>query len=223
MDQTLLSQIFWMFLAGTGIALFLLVTSAVISTVLAVVLVVLDIYGPRPVRVVIRIYSWLAQTIPPLILLFLAFYGFTSYGIMLSPIVSAIIAFTVFATAYNFEILRASFEAVPKGQFEAAQALGVPLSATLRRIVLPQMLPIAAVPYIGRATVLLKETSLASAISVPEIMNVTGGLIYSGMSPLVLIGLAAFIYVVINFAMIGLEDRLARVLHTRNTASQLQI
>ncbi|MBF9235494.1 amino acid ABC transporter permease [Microvirga alba] len=210
MNANALLQPLSMYAWGIGNALFLLVASAVISTVLALVLTFADIYGPRSLSRGIRVYSWLAQTTPPLILLFLVFYGFTSNGITLSPMNSALIAFIAFATAYNFEIFRASFDGVPKDQFEAARALGIPLSQTLTRIVFPQMLPIAIGPYVGRATVLLKETSLASAISVSEIMNVTGGQIYAGGNPLLLIGIAGGIYIVLNLGLIAIESRMSR-------------
>jgi ABC-type amino acid transport system permease subunit len=59
------------------------------------------------------------------------------------------------------------------------------------------------VPYVGRTTVLLKETSLASAISVPEVMSAANGLIYSGADPLLLILIAGAIYAILSFGIIG--------------------
>ena len=209
--MTIDSMIFFlsMFAKGTANALFLLVATALIASVIAAVLTVLDVAAPRPVRWLVRCYSWLAQTTPPLILLFVAFYGSSALGWFISPMAAALCAFVFFAAAYYFEILRASFNGVPRDQFEAACALGIPPHRFVFKVVMPQMLKIAAGPYIGRTTVLLKETSLASAISVPEIMNITSGFVYSGSNPLLLIGVAGLIYIFLNLALISLEGRLS--------------
>lgn len=198
------------FAKATGNALFLLAVSCVVSTVLGTALAVLDIAGPKLLRPVIRAYSWLAQTTPPLILLFLAFYGSTALGWLVSPMTAAVAAFVFFATAYYFEIFRASYDGVPRGQFEAARALGVPPLPFATGIVAPQVIRIAAGPFVGRTTVLFKETSLASAISVSEIMSASGAYIYSGASPLLMIAVAGGIYAFINIALIGLEKRLTK-------------
>ena len=205
MDFTIISQALPLLMAGTVNAVYLMVASLILSTILATGLALADIYGPALLRFLIRGYSWIARGTPPLILLFLAFYGFTAYGIRLSPMTSALIAFVTFATAYNFEILRAGFYGIPKDQFEAARALGVPLPKTLLRIVLPQLVPIIAPPYISRVTVLMKETSLASTVAVLEIMGATDGLIYSIGHPLTLITLAGLIYLLINMLLIFAE------------------
>jgi cystine transport system permease protein len=204
-----------LYLNGTIEALFLLVASAVLSTLMGLVLAGADILGPRWGRWAIKTYSWLAQTTPPLILLFLAFYGSSAFNWQIGPMLAAVIAFTFFASAYYYEIFRASYEGVPPGQIEAARALAVPPLHLVGRVVLPQMLRIAAAPYIGRTTVLFKETSLASAISTAEIMSVTNGFIYSGGNPLLHVAVAGAIYCTINMALIRLERLLSHRYATR--------
>lgn len=196
-------------LSGTLQALFLLVSSAAVSTLLGLVLAGADVTGPRWLRWVIATYSWLAQTTPPLILLFLAFYGSSALGWNISPMLAAFAAFVFFSAAYYYEIFRASLAGIPPGQFEAARALGVPPAHLVARVVLPQMLRIAAGPFVGRTTVLFKETSLASAISVSEIMSVTNGFIYAGGNPLLFIAIAGAIYAAINILLIRLERHLS--------------
>lgn len=191
-------------------AFILLATSCVLSTILGALLCAIDICAHRSVGILVRIYSWLAQTTPPLILLFLAFYGSTMMGHAISPMMAAIIAFVFFATSYYFEIFRASYEGVPRGQFEAARALGIPPWPFATGVVVPQIIRIAAGPFVGRTTVLFKETSLASAISVSEIMGTASAYIYSGASPLLMVAIAGGIYAVINIALIALEKHLTR-------------
>lgn len=197
------------FLGAVGQALLLLFVSGVIAALIGGLLTLADIAGGRLVRIPIGIYSWLAQTTPPLILLFLAFYGPSALGWFIRPMTAAIIAFAFFAAAYYYEIFRAAFNGVPRDQFEAALALGIPPHRFALRVVIPQMARIAAGPFIGRTTVLFKETSLASAISVGEIMNASSGFIYSGANPLTMIALAGMIYATINLSMLALESRLS--------------
>lgn len=198
-----------LYLNGTLQALLLLVASAALATLIGLVLTAIDVSGPRWGGWIIRAYSWLAQTTPPLILLFLVFYGSSSFNWQISPMLAAIIAFTFFSAAYYFEIFRASFNGIHPGQFEAAKALGVPAFHMVFRVVLPQMWRIAAGPYVGRTTVLFKETSLASAISTSEIMSVTNGFIYSGGNPLLYVALAGVIYCTLNIMLIRLERHLS--------------
>ncbi|NSZ66149.1 ABC transporter permease subunit (plasmid) [Agrobacterium tumefaciens] len=204
-----LGQTLILYLQGTLQALILLVVSGVLSVLIGLCFMVVDLAGHKITSFILRIYSWLAQTTPPLILLFLAFYGSTWAGWNVSPIVAAIVAFTFFAAAYYYEIFRAAYEGVPSGQAEAARALGIPYFSFVRSVLLPQVLRIASGPLIGRTTVLFKETSLASAISTAEIMSVANGRIYAGGNPLVHVLIAGAIYATINIALIRFERRLS--------------
>ncbi|MDX1052981.1 ABC transporter permease subunit [Sinorhizobium medicae] len=207
--MTEMGQTVALYMQGTGQALLLLVVSGALSVLIGLGFMLLDIGGNRFNGTVIRIYSWLAQTTPPLILLFLAFYGSTWAGWNVSPMVAAIAAFTFFAAAYYYEIFRAAYEGVPVGQAEAARALGIPYWSFVRSVLLPQVLRIASGPLIGRTTVLFKETSLASAISTAEIMSVANGRIYAGGNPLVHVLIAGAIYATINIVLIRIERRLS--------------
>lgn len=204
-----LGQTLILYLQGTLQALILLVVSGVLSVLIGLCFMVVDLAEHKITSFILRIYSWLAQTTPPLILLFLAFYGSTWAGWNVSPIVAAIVAFTFFAAAYYYEIFRAAYEGVPSGQAEAARALGIPYFSFVRSVLLPQVLRIASGPLIGRTTVLFKETSLASAISTAEIMSVANGRIYAGGNPLVHVLIAGAIYATINIALIRFERRLS--------------
>lgn len=190
-------------------ALILLGVSGSAAFVLGLGVLVLETDGPRGLRVVLRGVSWLFQTMPPLILLFLVFYGSTALGWDMSAMTAAIIAFTSFSTAYYYEIFSAAYRGVPLGQIEAGVALGVPRWQMLWRVVGPQMLRIASGPLIGRTTVLFKETSLASAISVAEIMSAANARIYAGDSPMPQVLIAGAIYATINIALILWERRLS--------------
>lgn len=208
-NMTAFMQIAAQYAAGLAQALTLLVASGTLAFVFGLIVLVLDLDGPRRLRPILRAASWLLQTMPPLILLFMAFYGSTALGWNVSPIAAAIAAFTLFSTAYYYEIFRAGYQGVPSGQIEAGLALGVPRWRMFLHVLAPQMLRIASGPLIGRTTVLFKETSLASAISASEIMSVATGRIYAGDSPTTQVLIAGAIYATINIALILLERRVA--------------
>ncbi len=197
-------------LQGALNAVILMLVSLVASTVIGAGLALVDIWGPRWCRVPIRLFSWIGRSLPPLLVLFAVFYLTTAAGWRLSPMTAAIIAFTFFGTAYKYEIIRSALLSVPKGQFEAGAALGIPFSSLLFRVVIRQAIPLMAPSYISHTTVLLKETSLASAISVLDIMGAVNGLIYSAGNTMVLMLMAAALYLVINGVMIVIETRLRR-------------
>lgn len=200
-----LPLLFW----GALNALLLMLVSLIASTLIGSVLAIVDIWGPRWLRWPIRTFSWIGRGLPPLLVLFAAFYLTTAAGWRLTPMAAAIMAFTFFAAAYNFEIIRSGLLSVSKGQFEAAAALGIPFYRILLNIFIPQSIPLMAPSYISHATVLLKETSLASAISVLDIMGAVHGLMYSAGNPLGLMLMASLFYIAINGVLILAEARFA--------------
>ncbi len=197
-------------LQGALNALILMLVSLAASTLIGGALAFVDLWGPRWCRVPIRLFSWVGRSLPPLLVLFAVFYLTTAAGWRLTPMTAAIIAFTFFGTAYKYEIIRSGLISVPKGQFEAGAALGIPFSSLFFRVVVRQAIPLMAPSYISHTTVLLKETSLASAIAVLDVMGAVNGLIYSAGNIMALMMMAAVFYLVVNGIMIVIETRLRR-------------
>jgi polar amino acid transport system permease protein len=118
-----------------------------------------------------RFYVWFFRGTPLLIQLVVIYTGLPQLGIKFGVITSALIGLILNEAAYLAEIVRSGFLAVPAGQREAAWALGLPKSVTLRRITLPQAFRLMIPPLGNSINSLLKATSLASVISVEEIMR----------------------------------------------------
>ena len=121
--------------------------------------------------------SWPAQAFvelirgtPLLLQLFYIFYVLPRFGLRLDPIVASVLGLGINTGAYLSEVFRAGIEAVDKGQWEAADALGMPTSLTLRHVVLPQAFRIVIPPVGNYFISLFKDTALASTISVPELL-----------------------------------------------------
>ncbi|MDX3800418.1 amino acid ABC transporter permease [Streptomyces sp. AK04-3B] len=126
----------------------------------------------------VRLAKWagivvveLGRGSPGLIVLYLAYYGLPQAGLTLGAFTAATVAVSFTTGAYTSEIFRAGLIAVPRGQREASRALGLSPWKELRLVVLPQALRIVIPPIIGWAIILYQGTSLAYAISVPELLS----------------------------------------------------
>lgn len=110
---------------------------------------------------------------PLLVQLFLIYYGLPQFGIELPPLVAAGIGFSLNIAAYACEILRSAIAAVDRGQWEAATVLGMSRGQALRRVILPQAARTAVAPLSNSFISLVKDTSLAATIQVPELFRQT--------------------------------------------------
>jgi His/Glu/Gln/Arg/opine family amino acid ABC transporter permease subunit len=165
-------------LKAAGYTLFITLASQALGTVCGFFLALGRMSKRKPIAAVVWLYVWIFRGTPLLLHLFLIYYGAPLVGITFDAIPAAIIAMTISSAAYNCEILRAGLQAVPRGQIEAAQAVGMTWFRIVWRIVVPQALRIVVPPYMGNFISHAKSSSLASVITVPELM-LTAQAIYS--------------------------------------------
>ncbi len=129
------------------------------------------IAGPR-LGFLYRGYITLFRGTPLLVQLYLMYYAGPLYGLDLSAEQVGVAGLAMYGAAYFAEIFRAAIEAVSKGQVEAATDLGMTPGQTLRIVVLPQMLARCMPPLVGQTVILIKESSVLSIITVPELTTV---------------------------------------------------
>lgn len=169
-------------------------------------------------HVIAGIYISIFRGTPLLVQLFIFFYGLPRLGIVLDPLPTAIIGFSLNIGAYSSETIRSSIMAIPKGQWEAAQSLGMSYTQMLRRIILPQALRIAIPPLSNTFISLVKDTSLASLVLVPEMFRRAQEFAASTNKVLEVYIIAAAIYWVICALLTQvqqhLEKRLSRIHQT---------
>lgn len=167
------------------------------------------LYGPRPVRWLSIVYIDVFRAMPVLVVLILIYYALPFVGIRLSSWVSAVLAFTFIMSAYSAEIFRSGIESIPNGQFEAAHALGLSFVMTLRKVILPQALRVVIPPTTSNCVSMFKDTSLASAVALPELLKEANDAqaLYANPSPL--IG-AAFVYLAFLWPMVRLVGYLEK-------------
>jgi polar amino acid transport system permease protein len=144
-----------------------------------------------------------------LVVLILIYYALPFVGIRFSALVSATLAFTFVMSAYSAEVFRTGIESIPTGQFEAAQALGLPFVTTLRKVILPQAIKLVIPPTTSNCVSMFKDTSLASVVALPELLKGANDAqaFYANPSPL--IG-AAVIYLAFLWPMVRLVSYVER-------------
>ncbi|MDT3737985.1 MAG: ABC transporter substrate-binding protein/permease [Candidatus Kapabacteria bacterium] len=145
------------------------VVSMFIAIVLGLFIVVVRLYAPVPFSSLAVIYVEFMRGTPLLIQLFFIFYALPSIGIKLSPFLAAVLALGLNYAAYEAENYRAGFNTVPRGQMEAALALGLNRKQSLRYIILPQAFRIVLPPVTNDFISLLKDSSLVSVITLIEL------------------------------------------------------
>ncbi|NGO09023.1 amino acid ABC transporter permease [Streptomyces sp. HC44] len=165
----LIVQDFPELLSAMGITLMLGVVSFVLGCALGALVGLARISRFRLLKGLAIAYVSVFRGTPLLIQIMLVYYGLPQIGIMIEPVPSAILALTVYAAAYLSENFRAGIIAVDHGQWEAAHSMGMPYWRMLRRIVAPQAMRVALPPIGSRFIALMKDTSLASAVTVVEL------------------------------------------------------
>ncbi len=155
-----------------------------------------------------KLYISIFRGTPLLVQLFIFFYGLPRLGIVLDPLPTAIIGFSLNIGAYASETIRSSIMAIDKGQWEAALSLGMGYTQMLRRIILPQALRIAVPPLSNTFISLVKDTSLASLVLVPEMFRRAQEFAASTNKVLEVYIIAAVIYWVICALLTQVQQRL---------------
>ncbi|AGU50609.1 amino acid ABC transporter membrane protein 2 (PAAT family) [Variovorax beijingensis] len=150
------------------------------------------------------------QGTPLLLQLFLVFFGAPVLGLDINPWVAAGVALILNSAAFLGEIWRGCIEAIPRGQWEAAEALSLKYSARMRDVVLPQALKIALAPTVGYVVQIIKGTSLAAIIGFVEVTRAGQIVNNATFQPLVVFSVVAAIYFAICWPLSLLAARMER-------------
>ena len=165
-------------------------------------------------RLPARFYISVIRGTPLLVQLFIVFYGLPEIGLKIPSYPAAIIALSLNVGGYAAEIIRASILSVPRGQYEAATTIGMDYAQSMRRVILPQAARIAVPPLSNTLLSLVKDTSLASVVLVPELLRKATDAASSSTEFLPVYAFAALYYWVIcwliSLAQNRVEGRLER-------------
>ena len=164
-------------------------------------------YAKIPVLTqIIRFYIWIFRGTPPLVQLFVVFYGLPRAGILIDPFPAAVIVFSLNEGAYSSEIVRAALESVPVGQMEASYCVGMTYMQTMRRIILPQAMRTAFPSLSNSLIALVKNTSLAANITVTEMFMTTQRIVARTYEPLLLYLEVGLIYLIFSTLLTFLQS-----------------
>lgn len=190
-------------LSGLMTTLSLGFTCIVTGFVAGIGLAMLRLYAPQPLRFLVVAYIDVFRSIPVLVLLFIVYYALPFAGIRMTSFSAAATAISMISAAYSAEIIRAGIEAIPKGQFEAARALGLHFYSTMAKVILPQAIKIVIPPLTSNAINVVKDTALASVVAMPDLLKQANQAQALAANPTPLI-VAALIYLIILLPLVRL-------------------
>jgi len=196
-------QSFPILLRGLGNTLLLGITAVVCGTLLGIALCLWRLYGPKVPRMLCIIYIDLFRAIPVLVVIVLIYYALPFVGVTLSSFTSASLALILVLSAFTAEVFRAAIESIPGGQGEAALALGLKFRQVVRTVILPQALRVATPPQTSNIVSVIKDTSLASVVAMPDLLKQATDSQALFANPTPLIG-AAIIYIAILWPLVRL-------------------
>lgn len=162
------SLIFGPLVSGTIISLKIILISALLTTLIAVIIAIMRLSSSAVASWLARCFLEIIRNTPLLIQIFF-FYFVIAPHLGIDRFWSAVITLSLFEAAYGSEIIRAGICSLPKGQWEAAATVGMSIPATYRHVILPQSLRVILPPLTGQAVSLIKDSALVSTIAVYEL------------------------------------------------------
>ncbi|MGM3159390.1 amino acid ABC transporter permease [Dickeya undicola] len=207
----LMADSFWSLLsAGLTFTVPLAILSFILGLMLGVLVALLRLYGPKSLKRICDFYVWVIRGTPLLVQLFLIFYGLPNAGITLDAFPAALIGFSLNVGAYSSEIVRGALLSVPKGQWNAAYSLGMSGAQAIRWVIVPQSVFVSLPPLANTFISLVKDTSLAAVITVPEMFLAAQRIVSVTYEPLILYVEAALIYLLFSTVLSKLQARLEK-------------
>ena len=206
-NAAVLARAFPILIRGLWNTLLLGITAIVFGCLVGLLVCLLRLYAPKFVRWLAVGYIDIFRALPVLVVLILLYYALPFVGIRLSSFASAAIALTLVLSAFTAEVCRAGIETVPRGQFEAAAALGLPFRLTMWKVILPQAVKVMIPPQTSNCVSVLKDTALASVVAMPDLLKQANDAQAMMANPTPLIG-AALIYLAILWPMVRLVSYL---------------
>ncbi|MDF2520184.1 MAG: protein TcyB [Clostridia bacterium] len=194
--------------AGVTFTVPLAIISFFLGMIVAFTVAIIRVTRFKPLLPIARFYVWIIRGTPLLVQLFIIFYGLPTIGVTLDAFVSGVIGFTLSVGAYGSETIRAAILSVPKGQWEAAHALGLSRIQTLMYVIIPQAFKVAIPPMANSFISLVKDTSLAATITITELFQVAQQITARTYEPLWLYMEAAFIYLIFCSVLSVMQSRL---------------
>lgn len=163
-----------------------------------------------PVRGVAWAYIQLIQGVPLLVIMFAGYFGLPALGIQVSPLMAATLSMTVWVGAYFGEFWRGAIQAVPNAQWEAAECLALSSTQRMFKVIIPQAVRNAIPGTVGFMVQIVKNTSLASAVSFVDLTRAGQLINNSTFQPFLTFTIVALIYFALCYPLSVLSQRLEK-------------
>jgi polar amino acid transport system permease protein len=214
LDYQLIIDSFPILLKGAWITVTVTIISMAFGLVFGIMAALAKLSKIMPIRWLANQYIDIIRGTPLLVQLFIIYYGLPQIGITIDPFPSAVLGLSINTGAYIAEAVRSGILAVDKGQQEAAAALGLSPSQTMRLIILPQAFKIMIPPVGNQFLLLIKDSSLVSTITLVELTRTAQRIISTTYKPIELYLLAAVMYYIISLIatkLLNMLEKRARV------------
>ncbi|RIK68556.1 MAG: polar amino acid ABC transporter permease [Planctomycetota bacterium] len=189
-------------LKAAGMTVLLSVAAMPLAMLIGLLVALGRLYGPAILKAPLTLYVEVLRGTPVMLQLYVLYFLLPKLlGVGLGPVVAAIAGLAVNYSAYEAEIYRAGLQAIPKGQMEAALALGMTRRTALRRVVIPQAVRIVIPPVTNDFIALFKDTSICSVIAVVELTKQYNMLANNTTAVLELAGMTALLYLAMSYPL----------------------
>lgn len=179
-----------------------------LGLILGLIVALIRISNMKILKPIVGTYVWIFRGTPMLVQLFIIFYGLPSVGINLNAFLAAVIGFSLNIGAYTSETIRAAILSIDKGQWDGAYSIGMTKSMVLRRIIIPQAVNVSIPPLSNSFISLVKDTSLASNITITEMFMQTQFAVAKTYEPMILYCLVAAYYLFFCTILTVLQTKL---------------
>lgn len=206
-------------MSGLSVTLILMLASVSIGLMLSIIMTMCSLSEIFIVRKLVGAFVFFIRGTPLLVQLFLIYYGIgqfewirsTSLWIVLrEPMACAIIALSLNTACYTTILLQGAIQSVPKNEIAACQAIGMSKWLAFRRVIFPRAFRIALPAYSNEVIMVLKGTSLASTITLLDVMGVTQQLIAQTYQTVEFYLIAGGIYLILNALIMSIFNMLFR-------------
>ncbi len=204
MSRTFFEQIWiarYVIMNGVGVTVSISLLAILAGSLLGVFVGLALVYGGTVLRLTVRAYTDIIRGTPVLVLVLASYYVSSAVGLNLGPFSAGVLALAIFCSSHVGEIVRGALQAIPKGQTEAAKAIGLTFSQTFTSVLWPQAMRQCLPAWVNTAAEMVKASTLLSVIGVAELLLRTQEIISRNFMSLQFYFLAGALYFIVNFGI----------------------
>jgi polar amino acid transport system permease protein len=204
MSHTFLEQLWiarYVILNGIGVTVSISLLAILAGSVLGVFVGLALVYAGAILRLVMRAYTDIIRGTPVLVLVLASYYVSSAVGLDLGPFSAGVLALAIFCSSHVGEIVRGALQAIPRGQTEAAKAIGLTFTQAFTSVLWPQAMRQCLPAWVNTAAEMVKASTLLSVIGVAELLLRTQEIISRNFMSLQFYFLAGALYFIVNFGI----------------------